>query len=114
MIPNTIRIAMVLLACSTPAVPAQVAIPTEPVEIGSTPQLLLDSYIVDNTWTLRYKTQHIERIFHIPQKHPGNPIVKLHGGYVCVARDPDTGTFHMWYQTHVAGTNEARTQYAIA
>jgi hypothetical protein len=93
---------------------AQTAIPDEPVEIGTTPQLLLDHYIVDNTWTLRYKTQHIDRIFHAPTKHPSNPLIKLPGGYVNVARDAKTGTFHMWYQTHIAGKDEQRTQYAVA
>jgi hypothetical protein len=93
---------------------AQTAIPDEPVEIGTTPQLLLDNYIVDNTWTMRYKTQHIERVFHAPRKHAANPLIKLQGGYVCAARDEKTGGFHMWYQTHVAGKDEQRTQYAIA
>ena len=42
-------------------------------------------------------------------------IVKLHGGYVCVAHDADAGRFHMWYQTHIAGkTKDDKTQYAIA
>ena len=93
---------------------AQTSIPREPVEIGATPQLLLDNYIVDNTWTMRYKTQHIDRVFHVPQKHAGNPLVQFQGGYACMARDEKTGTFHMWYQTHVAGKDEERTLYAIA
>jgi hypothetical protein len=92
----------------------QTAIPPEPMDIGTTPQLLLDNYIVDNTWTVRYRNQHIERIFHVPRKHPGNPVVTLHGGYVNVARDDRTGGFHMWYQTHIAGKDDTKTQYAIA
>ena len=106
----------VLLALLLFRVPvtAQTVIPEEPVAIGTTPQLLLDSYIVDNTWALRYKSQHIDRVFHVPVKHPANPLIRLHGGYVCVARDNKTGGFHMWYQTHVAGKDEVRTQYAIA
>jgi len=84
------------------------------VKIGTSPQLLLDGYIVDNTWAIRHKAQHVERVFHQPQKHPDNPLLKVQGGYVCVARDPDADGFHLWYQTHIAGTDEARTQYAIA
>lgn len=89
-------------------------IPAEPVEIGHTPQLLLDGYIVDNTFAVRYKTQHIDRVFHTPRKHPDNPLLKVQGGYACVARDPQSGVFHMWYQTHIAGKDEERTQYAVA
>lgn len=107
---------LALLVCSLArgAVEAQSALPSEPVEIGTTPQLFLDQYIVDNTWTVRYKTQHIDRVFHPPRKHAANPLIKVDGGYVCVARDERSGAFHMWYQTHVAGQNEERTQYAIA
>ena len=93
---------------------AQTAIPAEPVEIGTTPQLFLDHYIVDNTWALRYRTQHVERVFHAPKKHPANPLLKVQGGYVCAARDEQAGIFHLWYQTHVPAKDEARTQYAIA
>jgi hypothetical protein len=85
-----------------------------PVIIGNTPQLFVDNAIVDNTWTLRYKQQHIDRIFHQPVKHPANPLIAGDAGYVCVAADPATGGYHLWYQTHISGTNEARTQYAVA
>ena len=88
------------------AAPVQAAPPSEPVEIGNTPQLFVDHHIVDNAWTVKYRNQHIERIFHTPQKHEANPVVKLHGGYVCVARDHKSGVFHMWYQTHIAGVKE--------
>ena len=40
---------LAFLPFAAPA-PAQTAVPAEPVEIGPTPQLLLDNYIVDNTW----------------------------------------------------------------
>ncbi len=93
---------------------AQTAVPDEPVEIGTTPQLLLDNYVVDNTWALRHKTQHVERVFHAPKKHPANPLIKAQGGYVCVAHDEKAGAFHLWYQTHVPAKDEARTQYAVA
>lgn len=106
-------ILLVSLHLVVPA-PAQTAIPEEPVEIGTTPQLLLDNYIVDNTWAIRHKVQHVERVLHAPKKHPANPLLKVQGGYVCVARDEKTGAFHLWYQTHVPAKDEQRTQYAIA
>lgn len=93
---------------------AQSVIPTEPIEIGNTPQLVLDNYIVDNTWTMRYKAEHVDRVFHVPQKHADNPLLRLRCGYVCVARDEEAGVFHMWYQWSVPGGDEERTQYAIA
>src|SRR5687767_14157877 len=96
-------------------VSALASIPAEPVHIGNMPQLFVDNHIVDNTWTLKYKKQHIDRIFHAPRKHAGNRILKVQGGYVCVARDDKSGAFHMWYQTHVPGKkDEVATQYAIA
>lgn len=106
---TALAIAVLQLAAATEHAGA-----VEPIEIGATPQLVLDDYIVDNTWTMRYKAEHIDRVLHVPKKHPSNPLVKLHGGYACVARDEDTGTMHMWYQTHVAGNDEEKTQYAIA
>lgn len=96
---------------TTPAGRPQ-AVPT--LTIGSTPQLFVDNFIVDNTWALKQKTEHVERVFHAPRKHAANPLLKVQGGYVCVARDPETGSFHMWYQTHIAGNDEQRTQYAVA
>ncbi|MCS6852640.1 MAG: hypothetical protein NZ700_15905 [Gemmataceae bacterium] len=92
----------------------QTSIPPEPVEIGTTPQLVLDSYIVDNTWAVRYKTQHVNRVFHPPRKHPGNPLLRGPVNYVCAARDEPSGKFHLWYQTSVRGQDEERAQYAIA
>src|SRR5262245_47662682 len=93
---------------------AQTPIPDEPVAIGTTPQLVLDSYIVDNTWAMKYRNQHVERIFHAPKKVAANPLIKGNAGYTCVARDATSGVFHMWYQTHIAGKDEDKTQYAIA
>lgn len=86
----------------------------EPIKIGTTPQLVLDQHIVDNTWTLKYKTQHVNRVFHAPVKHPANPLLKDGLGFVCVAFDPQASVFHLWYQTHEWGKDEERTEYAIA
>ncbi|HEX5102624.1 MAG TPA: hypothetical protein VFV87_02355 [Pirellulaceae bacterium] len=112
MFPRSLALAVV---CSiTLAAAAQTALPSEPVEIGTQPQLFVDQYIVDNTWTLRYKTQHIDRVFHAPEKHLQNPLIKGAAGYVCIAHDAAVGQYHLWYQTHIAGDDEAKTQYAIA
>lgn len=84
------------------------------VEIGATPQLLLDDYVVDNTWALQYKSQHIDRVFHTPQKHDANPLLRGNCGYACVAHDPTSGGFRMWYQTHAIGRDKRTPVYAIA
>lgn len=110
----SLRLAIAVALLTAASAAAETRIPREPVEIGTDPQLLVDNHIVDNTWTLRYKTQHIERIFHAPQKHPRNPLIAGNAGYTCVAHDPAAGLFHLWYQTHIAGGDDAKTQYAIA
>ena len=51
---------LILVAVAVPAV-AQTIAAHEPIEIGTTPQLLLDGYIVDNTWALRHKVQPLRR-----------------------------------------------------
>lgn len=94
------------------------SLPAEPVEIGSTPQFVFDNYIVDNHYALKYKRETVERVFHAPQKHPANPLVAGEGGYVAVRRDPESGKFRMWYQTHTprldAKGNLKGSHYAIA
>lgn len=107
---------VVCLAHVTGADPAESAAEgaITPLVIGATPQLFVDNQIVDNTWTLKYKTEHIERVFHVPKKHAANPLLKVHGGYVCVARDAETGVFHMWYQTHAFTRSDDRADYAVA
>lgn len=56
---------------------AQQSLTAKAIEIGRTSQLFVDNYIVDNTWTLKYKTQHIDRIFHQPRKHSANPLITV-------------------------------------
>ncbi|QDT76767.1 hypothetical protein Mal35_01860 [Gimesia maris] len=94
------------------------SLPAEPVVIGATPQFVFDNYIVDNHYALKYKQQTVERVFHAPQKHPSNPLIAGEGGYVSVRRDPETGTFRMWYQTHTPRLDSKGKQkgsnYAIA
>jgi hypothetical protein len=110
------RVGLILLVVTSRIAVSDVSAQTEgsirPIAIPTTPQLFVDNHIVDNTWTLKYKTEHIERVFHVPQKHQANPLLKVDGGYVCVARDAETGVFHMWYQAHTF-TGEQRADYAI-
>jgi hypothetical protein len=90
-------------------------LPDEPVEIGTGPQFLLDGWLVDNYWALRYKREAVRRVFHQPRKYEGNPLIVGDGGYVSVARDDKTGKWQMWYQTAVIGAGKGeRAQYAIA
>ncbi|MCH9654009.1 MAG: hypothetical protein K0U86_11220 [Planctomycetes bacterium] len=94
------------------------SLPTEPVEIGTTPQFVFDGYIVDNHYALKYKQQAMERVFHAPKKHAKNPLIAEEGGYVTVRRDAETGRFLMWYQTHTPRLNaegkHIGSEYAIA
>lgn len=106
-------------AASPDPAAAQVGLlPEEPVEIGTTPQFLLDGYIVDNHFALKYKREAVVRRFHPPAKFAGNPVIAGEGGYPAVVRDAQDGTFRMWYQTSVprfAADGERRgSRYAIA
>jgi len=58
----------------------------------------VDDHLVDNRWGLEHRTQTVSRRFHAPRKDPRNPLIPGKGGYVNVARDPETGRFRMWYQ----------------
>lgn len=74
-------------------------VPQEPIEIGHEPQYFVDDWLVDNRWGNR-STENVVRSFHQPVKYPGNPLIAGTGGYVQVLRDPETGLFRMWHQTH--------------
>ncbi len=80
-------------------------IPTEPIEIGHEPQYFVDDWLVDNRWASR-STENVVRAFHQPVKHPDNPLIAGTGGYVQVLRDPATGLFRMWFQTHADVSDE--------
>jgi hypothetical protein len=91
------------------------ALPTEPVDIGTTPQFVFDNYIVDNFWAIKYKRESVGRVFHQPKKYAANPVIPGEGGYAVVEKDPQTGRFRMWYQTWVAsGIKGKGGRYAIA
>jgi hypothetical protein len=91
------------------------AICAEPFEIGHAPQFFLDDHLVDNRWSLRPKKEEVLRVFHTPKKHQRNPLIGSDAGYASVARDPESGLFKMWYQTHQwRGGDETGSEYAIA
>ena len=86
-------------------------IPTEPVAIGHGPQFLFDSYLVDNHWALRTKSQEITRVFHQPVRHPSNPIIpEGNPSYLWVIRDGDT--FRMYYQANVRSAGNEGGSYS--
>lgn len=92
--------------------------PDEPLDIGTTPQLLVDEYIVDNHFGIKYKNEAVTRRFHAPQKHGLNPLIAGDGGYPYVFYDAEHDRFQMWYQVHRFDQTEdlkaAKSQYAIA
>ncbi len=91
------------------------ALPTEPVQIGTTPQFVFDNFVVDNHWAIKYKQESVQRVFHQPKKFVGNPVLPGHGGYTTVIRDEESGLFRMWYQTWVASPVKGKSgRYAIA
>lgn len=77
----------------------QAQVPDEPMEIGHEPQLFLDDWLVDNHFGLQLKNEAITRTFHRPRKYEGNPVLPGEGGYCSVVRDPESGIFHLLYQT---------------
>lgn len=100
--------------CTSTAVQAGM-LPTEPVEIGTTPQFLFDRYIVDNHWGVKYARQTVRRVFHQPKKYEKNPLISEDGGYACVLKDDRSGRFRMWYQTWIASPVRGQAgRYAIA
>ncbi len=89
--------------------------PAEPMEIGHTPQFFIDDHLVDNRWSFKMKTEEVVRRFHAPKKHAGNPLIVGDCGYASVVRDADTGTFKLWYQTHMRGKeDDDKSAYGIA
>ena len=55
---------------------------------------------MDNRWSLKPKREEVLRVFHVPKKHERNPVIAGDAGYASVARNAESGTFKMWYQTH--------------
>ena len=71
-----------------------------PSRSETTPQLLVDDWIVDNHFGIKYKSESVTRVFHPPVKHPANPLIAGDGGYPYVYHDAENDRFQMWYQTH--------------
>lgn len=82
------------------------------MEIGTTPQFFIDDYVVDNRWAINYdqgSREMVKRVFHAPNKHPGNPLMtwplrepasagQPGPSWFSVLRDAQTGDFKIWYQ----------------
>jgi len=90
------------------------AVPQEPMEIGAEPQFFVDDYVVDNRWSLKPKTEEVVRVFHPAKKDKRNPLIVGGCGYASVVHEADTGVFKMWYQTHIRGADDDKSQYGIA
>ena len=106
------------------------ALPEEPMRIGTTPQFLLDDYVVDNRWAIKYgdaSQQMVIRVLHAPKKHPKNPLLVQPGmaqtgerpmaTQVNVIPDKESGKLRMWYQVSVDRDSDPATPgnaYAVA
>jgi hypothetical protein len=76
---------------------------------------VIDNFIIDNHWAIKYKQESMKRVFHPPLKHVGNPVIAGEGGYTSIVKDEETGHFRMWYQTWVASPVQGKSgRYAIA
>ena len=93
---------------------ALTALPEEPVEIGVEPQFLIDDYIVDNRWAIRFKNEAVVRICHQPVKDERNPLIAGKGGYVYVIHDREAGLFRMWYQDFWLQSPKPNLKYTYA
>jgi hypothetical protein len=114
-----LSIGFVVMFCGYQSTLAQTGfLPDEPIEIDTQPQFLVDDYLVDNRFAIKYKRQAVVRKFHAPVKHSGNPLFRGDAGYPAVVRDPDTGLFRMWYQISVSRKDDQGkhigSEYAIA
>jgi hypothetical protein len=83
-------------------------IPSEPIEVGRERQLLMDSFIVSDSWGCR-------RTVHQPEKYAGNPIMQGKigaggpGSQGTVVYDRDTKRLRLWTQVW----NLAREKYDL-
>lgn len=94
---------------------AAAAVPGEPLEIGTDPQYVFDRYVIDSHWAVKYKREAVERVFHQPRKYEGNPLIAGDGGFGTAIRDPESGTFRLWYQTWTPPETKGRSgRYAVA
>ncbi|MBL9083481.1 MAG: hypothetical protein JNK76_16815 [Planctomycetales bacterium] len=82
-------------------------LPAEPLAIGTEPQFVFDRHVIDNQWAVKYKSQRLERVFHQPKKHDGNPLIAGEGNHVQVRRRAD-GLYQMWYDLDNRDGDEIR------
>lgn len=78
--------------------------PFRVLEIGTTPQLLIDDYVVEDVWMIRRSPEE-------PVKHLGNPIFPAGD---TVIYDDEEKLFKMWYGIGIPGTFEAKGAYAVS
>jgi len=74
-------------------------IPSKPIEVAGTRQLLMDKHLVDSSWNLF-------RTVHQPDKHPSNPLIpgglwesdgyRVEADCGCVMYDDELGRFRFW------------------
>ena len=75
----------------------------EPIAIGTTPQLFVDDYLVDNRYALHNgNTELVVRRYHAPVKYEHNPVVvdpdpEITCTYQAVRYEPESKLFRMWY-----------------
>lgn len=96
-----------LLFCVAGSLVAPAASPVpwadEPVAIGTTPQLFIDDYLVDNRYALsNHATELVVRKYHAPVKYEGNPVVtdpdpEVVCTYQAIRYDPELKLYRMWY-----------------
>lgn len=93
-------------------------VPEEPVEIGTKPQFVFDTFIIfiiDNHWAIPYGKEAAQRVYHQPKKFAGPPVIAGEGGYVSVLWDEETGLFRLWYRTWSPPSQTKRSgRYATA
>jgi len=107
-------LALLLTATMATTALALGPVPDEPVEIGHEPQYFFDDWIVDNRWALRQNKDELVRVVHQPVKHPANPVIPDHAGYVTVQYDERDKLFRMWYQDHwTIDPAKNKTRYGI-
>ncbi|WP_395749193.1 hypothetical protein [Prosthecobacter sp.] len=105
-----------LLICLCISGNASGALPHEPIEIGHTPQFVLDLQVVDSTWGLKSKGEPVTRVLHQAKKHAGNPLITEDDpSHLWVLREDD-GLFRMWYQANVknAAVSTGKGIYSVS
>src|SRR5512134_1609553 len=113
------RATLILAVAALPACLAAIGIPSSATASGPTPPgqaelakgrtlLLVDDHDV----LYRSGTR---RVLHQPQRHPKNPLVgevkpwEVAIGWTSIYRDPQTGTYQLWYQAHAGNAAQKKS-----